>query len=385
MKWIADEKLCGGDVRVDGQKITETGNPLAPKKNEKVIQFNNHYLYCGLTNSHDHLEMNLYPHMGTPPYHNYTEWARDIYKPDESPVREIERIPIKHRLLFGGIKNLISGVTTVVHHNPWHYSLGIHFPVRVLKKYEWAHSVAFEKKLKQKFSFRRNTPFIIHAAEGIDAFARNEIDQLKRIGVLRSNTVLIHAVAVDKDEIDLISEAMSSVVWCPSSNYFMFNRTAYISKFKEKIQVALGTDSSMTGQPTLFHEMRTAQKSDEATAKEIFEMVTTAPQKIFNLPQQQILPGFPADLLIVPTKSMDYYENLILQESEDIICIINNGEIQYSDQSLANELSLKGFMHKVGTTEKWFGCDIDQLKMNVLSTGIEEKLLEDNELWRLLS
>jgi cytosine/adenosine deaminase-related metal-dependent hydrolase len=131
---MEDETLRKGDVRISGGKILDTGETLVTKKNDKVAHFDNHYLYRGLINSHDHLEMNLYSRMGTPPYQNYTEWARDIYKPNDSPVKEIESIPIKYRLLWGGIKNLISGVTTVVHHNPWRYSLGHYFPVNVLKK-----------------------------------------------------------------------------------------------------------------------------------------------------------------------------------------------------------------------------------------------------------
>jgi len=147
LTWVSDGERYTADVRIEGEKIVEVGERLFPKQADKVVRLDNHYLYCGLTNSHDHLEMNLYPPSGTPPYHNYTEWARDVYKPNESPVKEIEKIPIKYRFLWGGIKNLISGVTTVVHHNPWRSSLGVRFPVRVLKKYAWAHSLAFEKKL----------------------------------------------------------------------------------------------------------------------------------------------------------------------------------------------------------------------------------------------
>ena len=385
LTWIRDEDLYTADIRIDGKKIVEIGDGLSPKRADKVIRFDNHYAYCGLTNSHDHLEMNLYQQSGNPPYHNYTAWAHDVYKPNESPVKEIEKIPIKFRLLWGGIKNLISGVTTVVHHNPWHYSLGNHFPVRVLKKYAWAHSLAFEKKLKSKFPIRKTTPFIIHAAEGRDSFARSEIDRLKKIGVLRANTVLIHAVAVDDDEIDLISQAGSSVVWCPSSNYYMFGQTAKISLLKERIPVALGTDSLMTGQSTLVQEMRVAKKSNEATAKEIFEMVTSTPQKIFNLARQKLAPGFPADMVIVPIKSKDYYENLIFQESAEVTCVLVDGQVYYADESLARVLSLKGFVQKVGNVTKWFGDDVNQLKMNILSTGIKEEFFEGNELWKFLS
>src|SRR5436309_11620189 len=72
----------------------------------------------GLINAHDHLEFNLYPRLGRGPYPNAGAWARDVYRPEESPVRELLAIPKNTRLLWGGLKNLLSGVTTVCHHNP---------------------------------------------------------------------------------------------------------------------------------------------------------------------------------------------------------------------------------------------------------------------------
>lgn len=385
LTWASGEGLITADIRIDGKKIAEVRSALTPKQSDKVIRFDNHYVYCGLTNSHDHLEMNLYPRLGTPLYHNYTEWARDIFKPHESPVKEIEKIPIKLRLLWGGIKNLISGVTTVVHHNPWHHTLGNSFPVRVLKKYAWAHSLAFEKNIRRKFPFRNTVPFIIHAAEGTDLLARNEIAQLKAMGVLRSNSVLVHGVGAGGHEIELIAQAGAALVWCPSSNLFMFDQTANISQFKTRIAVALGTDSLMTGSASLFQEMRTAQQSNQVTAKEIFDMVSSIPQRIFNLPPRKLMEGFPADLVIAPAKSKNYYENLMVQKSKDITCVIVNGQVNYSDESFARDLSIKGFVQKVDSVPKWFGCDIGQLKINILSTGTKENFFNGNDLWKLLN
>ena len=380
---MKDGKLLSGDIRIASKKILDVNENLTSNRDDQVIRFDNHYLYRGLINAHDHLEMNLYPRMGTPPYNNYTEWARDVYKPQDSPVKEIESVPIRHRLVWGGIKNLISGVTTVVHHNPWYYSMDFNFPVRVLKKYQWAHSLAFEKNLKKKL--RKETPFIIHAAEGVDAFARNEIDQLDKLGLLNANSVLVHGVAIGKNEIEKISRANASLVWCPSSNLFMFRKTADVPEIEKKISVALGSDSTMTGCATFLDEMKAAHQSEMATAGKIFEMASVIPERIFNLPSQQISPGFPADLLIMPIKTQDYYDNLILQDSADISAVIINGKLQYADPIVADGLNSKGFPHKVGNADKWFAYDIARLKEKILSKGMPESLIQKNELWQLLN
>ena len=74
----------------------------------------------GLVNAHDHLEFALFPRLGRGPYPNAAAWARDVYHPDRSPVREHLAVPKELRLLWGGLRNLLAGVTTVWHHNPYH-------------------------------------------------------------------------------------------------------------------------------------------------------------------------------------------------------------------------------------------------------------------------
>jgi hypothetical protein len=59
---------------------------------------------------------------GRGPYANASSWAADIYHPDKSPVKEHLLVPKAVRLVWGGIKNLLSGVTTVAHHNPYEAS-----------------------------------------------------------------------------------------------------------------------------------------------------------------------------------------------------------------------------------------------------------------------
>src|SRR5262249_36314028 len=145
-----------------------------------------------------------------------------IYHPERPPIREHLRVPKRDRLIWGGIKNLLSGVTTVAHHNPYEPEVfNARFPVRVLRRYGWAHSLAFardigdcEKRTPQSW------PFIIQAAEGTDAAARAEIARLKERGALTSRTVLVHAVGA---QLNLIRDC--AVVWCPSSNLFTLGST----------------------------------------------------------------------------------------------------------------------------------------------------------------
>ena len=128
-------------------------------------------------------------------------WAEDIYHPDRSPVKEHLAVPKAVRLAWGGLKNLLSGVTTVAHHNPYDAEVFENgFPVRVVKRFGWAHSLHFSSSVANRYrAVSKRWPFLIHAAEGTDSNAAAEIQELERTGVLSSRTVLIHGVGIDCD------------------------------------------------------------------------------------------------------------------------------------------------------------------------------------------
>ncbi len=379
LAWANGSKENRGDVRIASGKIAQIGRGLQSLKNEPAIDFDGHYIYPGLINAHDHLEMNLYPRLGHPPYEDYIAWANDIYRPSESPVLEIEKVHLRDRLMVGALKNLLSGVSTVVHHNPYYFNFRFGYPVWVLKRYAWAHSLSSDKGLVSKFNQNCGKPFIVHGAEGTNPQAIGEIDELCRLGVLGPNTVLVHGVGINDQNTNIFVRSGTSLVWCPSSNYFLFGKTAPIADLKGRVRIALGTDSTLTGEATLFDEMKKAYSTGMVSAEEIFCMVTNIPASMFGINRRvRIEEGAEADILILPARKKDYYENILNATPIDIQWLMIRGKLKVA--ALERNVPLHNKMHRF--KKLMIDIDIDHLKRRI-SQRVPKQILEQNPLWNL--
>jgi cytosine/adenosine deaminase-related metal-dependent hydrolase len=277
----------------------------------------------GLINAHDHLEFNLFPSLGRGTYTNAKNWAADIYQPDVSPVKEHLSLSKQTRMIWGGLKNLLSGVTTVAHHNPLEDTvLEVSFPVNVVKHFGWAHSLDFSPDLVER---SRRTPedwpFILHAAEGIDKHARAEIGRLEKLGVLSGRTVLVHAIGMDQPDLDLLRERRSSLVWCPSSNVSTFGQTLRARALQSDINIVLGTDSALTAQVDLIDELEVARQMYPLSAENLFEMVTTRSAQVLRLRDGEgtIREGGVADLVVVEDRGQSAAEALQRMQPEMVM------------------------------------------------------------------
>jgi cytosine/adenosine deaminase-related metal-dependent hydrolase len=242
-----------------------------------------HVVLPGLINAHDHLEFNLFPALGLGPYANASEWARDIHHPGRSPVREHLRVPMRVRLWWGALKNLLSGVTTVCHHNPYDAAVfGDAFPVRVVRRFAWAHSLAFEPDLALRFrKAPQSYPFLVHCGEGTDRSARRDIRTLDELRALDHRTVLVHGVALTRGTLGLMQQRGASLVWCPTSNLTMLGRTLSREVLRSGIPIALATDSALSAQVDLLDELRVARRY--LPEDRLYEMVSSVPAAILRL------------------------------------------------------------------------------------------------------
>jgi cytosine/adenosine deaminase-related metal-dependent hydrolase len=287
-----DGKL--GSIRLHQGRITHLGQ-IDPVLSEKQMDGEGHWLLPGLINAHDHLGLDLLPHLGNPPYPNNEAWGKEVYQPERSPIREVWQLSYRERLLWGAYRNLLSGVTTVQHHDRGHRQLGS-LPIRV-PAYRWCHRPG--SKLRGWYGWARHAPFFVHAAEGTDEASYREIAQLHQQGKLGPKTVLIHGIALRPEDIELLAETGTGLVWCPSSNQFLYGQTAPIQALRDAgIPLALGTDSTASGSDTLLAELQKVRGllPDEA----LMDMVTTDAARLLGVPERGWLKvGSPADLLLM--------------------------------------------------------------------------------------
>ena len=302
-----------------------------------TVNLEGYLILPGLINSHDHLEFNLFPRLGRGPYPNAQEWARDIYRPERSPLREHLSVPKPVRLWWGGIKNLLSGVTTVCHHNSWDNVLNDGFPVRVVRHYGWAHSLAFQNNVAAAFHLTApEAPFLIHLGEGTDEVSREEIFTLDRIGTLNERTVLIHGVALNEAGHALRRKRGAALVWCPTSNRFTLGSTLDVRSISRSEDIALGSDSALTARGNLLDEIRAAHEEEHVPEESIYGMVTEPAARILRLRdgEGKIQTGSIADLIAIPWTEKTPAKSLMSINAAQIEMVMVSGRLHLASPGI---------------------------------------------------
>ena len=344
-----------GDIRVRNGHIEEIAPRLMERANEEVLDCAGLLACPGLINSHDHLQFNLYSRIGEPPYANSYEWGNDIRTRWLDIVGTIERIPRRQRYLWGAWKNLFSGVTFVVHHDPFSPHFRFLFPIDVLRRFTFAHSPGNERNMSAALAKREpGVPFILHLAEGTDDITAREVSEMMRRRGLDERTVAVHAINISQQDIETLSTTKSSIVWCPSSNQFLFGKTSPVDLLAGKVPVALGTDSTLTGSISMFDEMRCARRSSNRTPQEIMMMVTEIPRNIFGLRTDigQILEKGSADFFLLRATETDPYETLLNARPEDISLLMKSGHLVLFDEAVFPSLPKMNSQHSLLFGEK---------------------------------
>ncbi len=333
-------------IQITDGRVTRIGAEScftsASNARHSEIDLSGFLIMPGFINAHDHLQFALHPRLADPPYRNYVEWGKDIHAKFPEAFARHRAVPKDVRLWWGGLRNLLCGVTTVSHHDPlWPELRRGDFPVRVLHDCGWGHSVALGGDLREA---RSATPagsaFIVHACEGIDEHAREELFRLDQWGLLDANVVLVHGLAVDEEGVELMKARQVSLILCPSSNEFLFGRLPDAAIFGAIEKVALGSDSPLTSEGDLLDEVRFATRRCGISAQAAYRMVTDSPAAMLRLVNAEgsIKVSGVGDLIAVRDTDQVATDGLPTMSMADVEFVMIGGSVQLASDAVFDRL-----------------------------------------------
>ena len=306
----------------------EDGRIIAPDGGfDLTMAFPTAEVVPGLINAHDHLHRNHYGRLGRPHYPNAYAWAADIQARDAATIASGRTRPRREALLEGAWKNLFCGVTTVVHHDPWEADFDAGFPLRVAQVAS-ADSLGMDPDLEDP---EAEGPWCLHLAEGHDAGAAREVHELADRDLLGPDLIAVHGVGIDAEGARSFRTSGAALVWCPSSNRFLFGHTAPDDVLAEGVDVLLGSDSRLTGDGDLLDEIACARALGLISDGRLKDAVGPLAARRLGLPDPSLEVGKPADLVVLA-------KPLLEARAEDVLLVLVGGVPRLAHPGLGESL-----------------------------------------------
>ena len=296
-RWLeADGRWSSRDLAITDGVVAK-----APAADAVTVELEGRAVLPALVNAHDVLDLASLPPLGVrPPYPSLYEWTRACEAETAGHAAALA-IPFADRLFLGGLRNLLAGTAAVLHHHPDHRSLArADFPVRVQRRYAFAHSPRLTAALRRTYrTTDRRQPWIVHAAEGGLPALRGEIEALAAANVLRQNTVIAHGTALEPEDAARLASARASLAWCPESDLRLYGRTApAVALLRGGVRVGLGSDGAPAGARDLLSTLAVARGLAGLSDEALLQLATRGSAEVARMPAGDAQPGTPADLLV---------------------------------------------------------------------------------------
>jgi 5-methylthioadenosine/S-adenosylhomocysteine deaminase len=145
----------------------------------------------------------------------------------------------------------------------------------------------------------------------VESAACSPVAYIDRLGLVRPETLLVHAVDIDDSDLRILADKGPALVHCPKSNAKLAHGVARIEEIRQTgIRLALGTDSVASNNVVdMFEEMRAAifqqraqtQRLTSLTAESAFRMATLGGAECLGLAKQlgSLDAGKRADFVVV--------------------------------------------------------------------------------------
>lgn len=304
------------------------------------LDLGSRWLLPGLVNALDQLDLSVFPPLGSPPFASFYDWAASVESIADPAVRAAVNVPLADRLFLGGLRNLLAGATSVVHHHPTHRSLERDdFPVRVLGRYQFADSPGRTPALRRTYrSTDRRIPWFVRAAEGTDERARGELDLLAEANVLRQNTVILHGTGLLPEDAARIASAHASVVWCPEADRRLYGATAPVRELRAAgVRIALGSDNPPSGSRDALSNLAAARREGVFDDAALVDLATRASAEVARLPAGGYEEGCVADFLVI-----EDLDRFLAGDRGAIALVVARGRAVYGEAELLDRAEVAG-------------------------------------------
>ena len=376
----------GGDIgslRIQGAYIAALN--VGPEPQDAVVDLGGDRLLPGFINAHDHLQLNSLPAcVSSGGYVHARDWVSDVNaRRRTDPHFEAHvAVPRDDRLLLGGVKNLLSGATTVAHHDTLYPCLThADYPIAVVRNYGWSHSLYIDGEDEVAASYRctpAEWPWIMHAAEGLNEEAAHEFERLDALACIQQNTLLVHGIALDQSQRSRLMQAGAALIWCPSSNLNLFGKSAEVRDLLAGQRIAIGTDSRLSGSRDLLDELSLASELSGLDDDSLEYLVTRAAARLLRLRDRgELRPGLRADLVVMPARV-----RLSAAYRADLRLVMVGGMVRYGDVDCAEHFGPSSEWAHVMVDGRSKILDSRTAAMVSQSRAVEAGLEISNVAWR---
>jgi cytosine/adenosine deaminase-related metal-dependent hydrolase len=152
--------------------------------------------------------------------------------------------------------------------------------------------------------------------------------------------VIIHGLGLGAEGSALLRSAHAGLIWCPSSNLFLFGRTLSSEEIRAFHKVALGSDSPLTAQGDFLDEVRCASQVLHTPSVDLYDYVTRKAAQLLQLRngEGKIRVGGVADLVAVRESGLTPAETLARLSYREVELVVLRGRVQLSSATVRQRL-----------------------------------------------
>ena len=291
-----------------------------------------------LTNSHDHLEFNLYPRLGSPPYSDYHAWGEHIHATERQTIEEIEAIPLGERRFWGLIKNLVNGFTRVVNHGPariaaftgGNQELAEDLLPEVIDDFRYIHSPGSHRGWRRSlWNILDPRKVVVHLGEGTTQRVYRDAQAFFRWNIFGRPIFAVHGLSMP-------SYPLAGFIWCPGSNIWLYGEAATIPEGLRPGRLLFGSDSTLSGSASIWDHLRTARDLDLCSDRDLFEALTVNACRAWGAPTGGLAVGDLATFLIVRRNADGALASLFATGPEDVMLVVKDGRCLLADAAFAD-------------------------------------------------